>query len=387
MLVTEVLNQIKEDKKVLLGVGPMSQNCIDATIDISDKFEIPIQLIASRRQIDSEEFGSGYVNNWSTSEFSDYVNKNSKNNLIYLSRDHGGPWQSNSEIEKGLSFKEAVESSLKSFEEDIDNNFKFLHIDPSLDPFNSGLKVQDILNATYEIYSHIYSYSKDNTQIHVEIGTEVQQSEINSPEEVEYVLNEVINFCNSNKFDPPAYYVIQNGTKVLEDENIGEYPEQVFNDINFQNSIKNLTEICHMHGVFVKAHNSDYLSNRVLNTFKGSGIDAINIAPEFGVIETKKILNLLDEHKLNSQLNKFIEISYNSKKWEKWLKPDTKINDYQKAILSGHYIFSNLEYLELEKEIQYLLAKKSIDFNKTLYDTVYSSIARVLSSLNWDLDL
>ena len=58
MLVTEVLNQIKEDKKVLLGVGPMSQNCIDATIDISDKFEIPIQLIASRRQIDSEEFFS-----------------------------------------------------------------------------------------------------------------------------------------------------------------------------------------------------------------------------------------------------------------------------------------------------------------------------------------
>jgi len=387
MLVTKVLNQIKEDKKVLLGVGPMSQNCIDATIDISDKFEIPIQLIASRRQIDSEEFGSGYVNNWSTSEFADYVNKNSKNNLIYLSRDHGGPWQSNSEIEKGLSFKDAVESSLKSFEEDIDNNFKFLHIDPSLDPFSSGLKVQDILSATYEIYSHIYSYSKDNTQIHIEIGTEVQQSEINSPEEVEYVLNEVINFCNLNKFDPPAYYVIQNGTKVLEDENIGEYPEKVFNDINFQNSIKNLTEICHMYGVFVKAHNSDYLSNRVLNTFQGLGIDAINIAPEFGVIETKKILNLLDEHKLNSQLNKFIEISYNSKKWEKWLKPDTKINDYQKAILSGHYIFSNLEYLELEKEIQYLLAKKSIDFNKTLYDTVYSSIARVLSSLNWDLDL
>lgn len=386
MLVSEVLSQIKKDKRVMLGIGPMSQNCIDATIDISDRFEIPIQLIASRRQIDSEEFGSGYVNNWSTSDFSDYVNKKSKNSLIYLSRDHGGPWQSNLEIEKKLSFKEAIESSLKSFEEDIDNDFKFLHIDPSLDPFNSGLKVQDVLNATYEIYSHIYSYTKDNTQVHIEIGTEVQQSDINSPEEVEYVLNEVINFCKSNNFNPPDYYVIQNGTKVLEDGNVGDYPVKIFNNINFQKSIKNLTEVCHQNGVYVKAHNSDYLSNKVLNTFNKVGIDAINIAPEFGIIETKKILNLLEEHKLNSQLNKFIEISYNSKKWQKWLKPGSQINDYQKAILSGHYIFSNTEYLELEKEIKYLLNKKSIDLNKILYDTVYSSITRILSSLNWDLD-
>ena len=330
MLVSEVLNQIKKDKRVMLGVGPMSQNCIDATIDISDKFEIPIQLIASRRQIDSEEFGSGYVNNWSTSDFSDYVNKKSKNSLIYLSRDHGGPWQSNLEIEKNLSFDEAIESSLKSFEEDIDNDFKFLHIDPSLDPFNSGLKVQDVLNATFEIYSHIYSYIKDNTQVHIEIGTEVQQSEINSPEEVEYTLNEVINFCKSNNFNTPDYYVIQNGTKVLEDENIDDYPLKIFNNSNFRESIKNLTKVCHLNGVYVKAHNSDYLSNKVLNTFNEVGINAINIAPEFGIIETRKILNLLEEHKLNSQLNKFIEISYNSKKWQKWLKSDSKINDYQK---------------------------------------------------------
>ena len=31
--------------------------------------------------------------------------------------------------------------------------------------------------------------------------------------------------------------------------------------------------------------------------------------------------------------------------------------------------------------------KKAIDFNKVLYDTVFSSITRVLSSLNWNLDL
>jgi hypothetical protein len=41
----------------LLGVGPMSVNCVDATIDLANDYEIPILMIASRRQIDSEEFG------------------------------------------------------------------------------------------------------------------------------------------------------------------------------------------------------------------------------------------------------------------------------------------------------------------------------------------
>ena len=44
----------------------MSQNCIDVVINISNTKKIPIQLIASRRQIECSQLGSGYVNNWST---------------------------------------------------------------------------------------------------------------------------------------------------------------------------------------------------------------------------------------------------------------------------------------------------------------------------------
>ena len=56
-------NFIKKKKCTLLGVGPMSKNCIDASIELSSDYDIPLFLIASRRQIDSEEFGGGYVNN------------------------------------------------------------------------------------------------------------------------------------------------------------------------------------------------------------------------------------------------------------------------------------------------------------------------------------
>ena len=81
----------------LLGVGPMSVNCVDAAIELANENDVPLMLIASRRQIDSEDFGGGYVNNWSTHRFADYVIENDKKGKILLARDHGGPWQNESE--------------------------------------------------------------------------------------------------------------------------------------------------------------------------------------------------------------------------------------------------------------------------------------------------
>ena len=66
-------NFISKRKCTLLGVGPMSLNCVDASIELANEFDIPLFLIASRRQVDSESLGGGYVNNWTTKEFSDYA--------------------------------------------------------------------------------------------------------------------------------------------------------------------------------------------------------------------------------------------------------------------------------------------------------------------------
>tara|TARA_B110000008_G_scaffold236841_1_gene242316 strand:+ start:158 stop:472 length:315 start_codon:yes stop_codon:yes gene_type:complete len=82
----------------LLGVGPMSKNCVDASIELADEYKSPLMLIASRRQIDSEQFGGGYVENWTTKNFAEYVSNKDKNQNIILARDHGGPWQN--ELEK-----------------------------------------------------------------------------------------------------------------------------------------------------------------------------------------------------------------------------------------------------------------------------------------------
>ena len=73
----------KNKKCTLLGVGPMSKNITESAIEIANDFNIPLMLIASRRQIDSEEFGGGYVNNWTTKEFAKFVrNKDKKKKNI-----------------------------------------------------------------------------------------------------------------------------------------------------------------------------------------------------------------------------------------------------------------------------------------------------------------
>lgn len=56
-----------------LGIGPMSLEVIDAVIEYARKKTFPIMLIASRNQIECDELGGGYVNNFTTSEFARYI--------------------------------------------------------------------------------------------------------------------------------------------------------------------------------------------------------------------------------------------------------------------------------------------------------------------------
>jgi len=69
------LKNIVNQNKTLLGIGPMSLNCVDATINLANKRSVPLMLIASRRQIDSQIFGGGYVNKWDTINYASYVKK------------------------------------------------------------------------------------------------------------------------------------------------------------------------------------------------------------------------------------------------------------------------------------------------------------------------
>ena len=134
----------------LLGVGPMSINCVDASIELANEHNVPILLIASRRQIDSEEFGGGYVNNWTIPDFARYVINHDKKGKILLARDHGGPWQGSKEKDAGLSLRRAMESAKSSYRADLESGFQVLHIDPSVD-IHSHPDVDEVLDRLFRI--------------------------------------------------------------------------------------------------------------------------------------------------------------------------------------------------------------------------------------------
>ena len=378
----KILRDLLNNKKSILGAGPMSTNCIDAVINISDKFNIPIQLIASRRQVDSRFHGGGYVNNWSTEEFANYVKKNTKKQLVFLSRDHSGPWQGYFEVENKLDLKSSMESCKKSLEEDIDQGFKFLHLDPCID-IHDEINTDKILDRLFELYGHVYDYSKGLKDIYIEIGTDLQSDQISSLEETRYILEKVTAFSSNELNHKPTFFVIQNGTKVLETENIGEYKDRVKIDKSFKKKIIELSSLINSYGLLSKAHNCDYLDITTLNTIPKSGINGVNIAPEYGVVETKAIISLCKKNKLDDELNEFYSLSYESRKWEKWLKPESTLSNKKKAVLSGHYVFSSEEFKELVKKIEFKLEKSGVEFNNELYKAVYISIEKSLKGLNW----
>ena len=127
----------------------------------------------------------------------------------------------------------------------------------------------------------------------------------------------------------------------METTNVGSFdlPLRVSNEIPAEIQLPKMLEICEKFNVMMKAHNSDYLSTNSLSWHPRLGIHSANVAPEFGVAETKSFIKILKDTNLKNVLENFVKLSYESKKWEKWLLPNSKSSELEKAIISGHYIF------------------------------------------------
>mgnify|MGYP002632816866 FL=1 len=160
ILPKKIEDLFKKKRPTLLAVGPMSKNCVDASVEIANEKNIPIILIASRRQVDCKELGGGYVNNWDTKEFSAYVQKLDKKKNVFLARDHGGPWQNNLEIKKKLTEKQAMKSAKLSFKNDIDSGFHFIHIDTSLSLSGIEKNQKKSFKRLFELYKYCSKYAK-----------------------------------------------------------------------------------------------------------------------------------------------------------------------------------------------------------------------------------
>ena len=365
----------------LLGVGPMSVNCVDAAIELSDEHEVPLLLIASRRQIDSEAFGGGYVNNWTTERFAQYVIDRDKKGKVLLARDHGGPWQNTKEASEKMSLRRAMESAKSSYRADLEAGFQVLHLDPSID-IHGTPNVDEVLDRLFDLYDYCWTHAQRlGQEVIFEVGTEEQSGSTNTQEELDYTLSAILQFCKANKIPQPSFVVIQTGTRVMETRNVGSFdtPLRVSNELPAEIQIPKMIEICNRYGIMMKEHNTDYLSNEALQWHPRLGIHAANVAPEFGVVETRALLDVLEANGLNAHAQRFLQLSYDSHKWEKWMIDGTKATDRDRSVISGHYVFSRPECVELKREAASQLSKKGIDLDAHLKAAVKQSILRYMT--------
>jgi len=167
-------------------------------------------------------------------------------------------------------------------------------------------------------------------------------------------------------FQRPSFVVIQSGTRVAEMRNIGSFDSElrINNELAAEIQVPRMIEICEKNNIWMKAHNTDYVSNEALQSHPKLGIHAVNIAPEFGVIESKSIVEILSENNLLNLRDKFLEISFQSKKWSKWMVKNSKASNYEKSIIAGHYVFSKSECQDIFSEARKILGKKNFWVNR-----------------------
>jgi len=311
----------------------MSKNIVDSILDINLYHPKLFSFIPSRRQID---YCGGYVNNWNTKRFAQYVNKQ-----VLIQRDHGGPLQGRDE-----------DSGLESLVEDS-KYFDLIHVDP-------WKKVTDLKLGIQATVDHITRLHNLNENIYFEVGTEEAIRRF-SLEEFYILLNSLKNQLSESAFCKIKYAVIQSGVglDLIRQKNIGEM---------CMSRLTDMISICESFDIMSKEHNGDYLPLDSIKFRFDHGLSGINIAPEFGQVETKCYL----EHMSDSQIDKFYNICHNSNKWKKWVDKDfdSVKNKLDIIMISGHYVLSDPNFLTIKPSIDDEIKFKITDKLNKLINTI-----------------
>jgi len=323
-----------------LGLGPMSKEIINSIYSYSDKYNILLMLIASKNQID---YASGYVS--TTKEFANYCKSLQRiypGAKVLICRDHCGP---------GFNGINSLKDVYKTIDDDIENNFDIIHID--FCHFKGSRP--EMLGESKKAIEHILNKKND---MMIEIGTD-----INSGKDFKNIARVEREMAYFSSFCKPTFFVCQTGTVIKEINQMGQF------DRVYAQKLRNIAD---KFGFSIKEHNADYLnaSDIILRT---NLIDAMNIAPQLGVLQT--MLTLQKAKLYGIHTDDFLNDSYKSKKWKKWLHKATWENKLLCSLLAGHYCFNSISYKKIKDKIC-----KHENFDKKIEEEIHNLINLYVSN-------
>lgn len=304
-----------------LGVGPMSSEVIEAVFRFSHYHRKQLMLIASKNQID---YAGGYVNNWRTSEYVDFVKQMRStypNSDVKLCRDHCGP---------GFNGNHDLADTYKTIESDIENGFDLIHIDFCHFHGNKDEKNEASKKA-------IERCLESRPDIYLEIGTDENFGANYSLPNLSEIENEVDFFRKSCK---PEFYVVQTGSLVKEINQAGTFNQEF---------VKQISKLIKEKGLKLKEHNADYLTLAEIELRRGL-VDSMNIAPQLGVVQTGVTLSKCLAYGI--PFKDFADEVYKKAKWKKWLSDNTPENKMLCVFIAGHYHFASDEYKKIISQLE-----------------------------------
>ena len=385
------------EKYTLLGVGPMSDTLIEAAFRLAKRKSFPVMFIASRNQVDAEEFGKGYVNGWDQQNFKTDIEQIAKScdfdGLYYLCRDHGGPWQRDEERNAKLPVEEAMALGKRSFAYDIKAGFDLLHIDPTKIPTTTGIVSMDaVIDMTVELIEFCeYERKKLKLpEVSYEVGTEETDGGITSAEKYEEFVSRLAEQLKQKKLPLPSFIVGNTGTLTRLTENVGKWDAKMSSA---------LAASARKYQAGLKEHNGDYLSNFILSLHPALGITATNVAPEFGTIETRTLLMLADIEEFlygkDSFKDEFTKAAIKSRRWVKWMTGNEKNYETDRILkdtalskqileIAGHYTFNDEVIKACKKDMFNNLTKAGINPQSILINTLMASLSRYVDAFNME---
>ena len=295
-----------------------------------------------------------------------------------LCRDHGGPWQGNGGY--AATAEQAMDDARTSFYADLDAGFDLLHIDSSPSPpGDDGSTKQRLL----ELYDACWRAARDRDRVVAfEVGDEEQANVVEGLDEPRALLHALAEQRKETGAPPPLFVVVQTGTKVMERRNVGSLsaPYRIGGQMPQPILLPQVMHLVREAGTHLRQHNTDYLSDEILSWHPLLGIHAANIAPEYGVEETLGLLSVMEGRGASDLSEAFLQLAYETRRWEKWQLDGTDATDRDRAIWAGHYVFSSPEFGEIRERLLERTRLTSDELDRGLKERIKALLVRHLTA-------
>lgn len=318
---------------ISFGFGPMSSESIEAVFRFSQNFNKKLMLIASKNQID---YNRGYVNNWNTAEYVKFTKSlmhRYPNAQVMLCRDHCGP---------GFNGNNDLVDSYKTIETDIDCGFDMMHIDFCHHKSEEKLILMK---------QAIEFCKKLSPAIELEIGTDENLGSLYDEQYLKTIKEEIDYFLD---FCKPKYYVVQTGSLVMKYLQAGQFNKPF---------VTQVVQLLNSKNIEIKEHNSDYFTSHDIKNRLGI-INAMNIAPQLGVVQTSTVINASLIYGVDIQ--EFVNKCYAAGKWKKWFNLELNVSPLEATIVAGHYHFASDAYKRIVDSLNQFADIKEIIIEKLL---------------------